>query len=201
MRTHIKSHGMRNSNTMAIAPTATISYIQGCSPSVEPDFSTLFVYENKSGYLFITNEWFVKECKDLEVWTPQFIETLKSVDGDVTRLNGELSEGLKNRFRTAFAHDQFKLVDGAAARQKWIDMGQSLNLFNNFNSLKYLNDLYMHARIRGLKSTYYLRNKSASKIEKTTSVDDTNNSDSDNDDTLEPSAASCDIDGTCESCQ
>jgi len=166
VRSHIKEYGMRNSNTMAIAPTATISYIQGCSPSVEPDFSTLFVYENKSGNLFITNEWFVEECKNLEVWTPQFIETLKAVNGDVRRLNGELPEDLKNRFRTAFDHDQFKLIDSAAAKQKWIDMGQSLNLFNNKSSLKFLNDLYMHARIRGLKSTYYLRNKSASEIEK-----------------------------------
>jgi len=201
VRSHIKEHGMRNSNTMAIAPTATISYIQGCSPSVEPDFSTLFVYENKSGNLFITNEWFVKECKELEVWTSQFIETLKSVDGDVGRLNGDLPQDLKDRYRTAFDHDQFKLIDCGAARQKWIDMGQSLNLFNNKSSLKFLNDLYMHARIRGLKSTYYLRNKSASEIEKSTSNSNDNHSDSDNTDALNPAAQSCGVDETCESCQ
>ena len=116
---------------MAIAPTATISYIQGCSPSIEPDFSTLFVYENKSGNLMIANEWFVKECKDLNVWDQNLVEMLKAVDGDVSRLNGELPEELKKRYRTAFDHDQFILIDCAASRQKWIDMGQSLNLFNN----------------------------------------------------------------------
>jgi len=192
IRDHIRQHGVRNSNTMAIAPTATISYIQGCSPTIEPDFSTLFVYENKSGNLFITNEWFVKECKDLGIWNQKLIDTLKIVDGDVMRLNGELPQDLKNRFRTAFDHDQFKLIDSAAARQKWIDMGQSLNLFNNSNSLKYLNDLYIHARNRGLKSTYYLRNKSASQIEKSTVTND--------------ESKSCSIEAmaqgeTCESCQ
>tara|TARA_B100000959_G_scaffold266123_1_gene308243 strand:- start:124 stop:789 length:666 start_codon:yes stop_codon:yes gene_type:complete len=190
LRQNIAADGMRNSNTMAIAPTATISYIQGCSPSVEPDFSTLFVYENKSGNLMIANEWFVKECKELEIWSPVLIEMLKAVDGDVNRLNGEMPEELKSRYQTAFDHDQFNLIDCAAARQKWIDMGQSLNLFNNSNSLKYLNDLYFHARRRGLKSTYYLRNKSASEIEKSTSVT-----------TTEPTACSVVNGSDCESCQ
>jgi len=196
-RAHIKEHGMRNSNTMAIAPTATISYIQGCSPSVEPDFSTLFVYENKSGNLFITNEWFVEECKKLSIWNQSFIDTLKSVDGDVSRLNGELPQDLKDRFRTAFDQDQFKLIDNAAAKQKWIDMGQSLNLFNKSTSLKYLNDIYMHARSRGLKSTYYLRNKSASNIEKSTSH---NREIASKHEALEGQSCSI-LDPTCESCQ
>ncbi|MAF25000.1 hypothetical protein CL634_05430 [bacterium] len=192
LRENIKIHGMRNSNTMAIAPTATISYIQGCSPSVEPDFSMLFVYENKSGNLLVTNEWFVKECKKLEIWNSSFIEMIKAVDGDLGLLNGELSDELKGRYRTAFDHDQFKLIDCAAARQKWIDMGQSLNLYNKSNSLKYLSDLYIHARDRGLKSTYYLRNRAASKIEKSTNA--------------KQEASSCSIEAQargeeCESCQ
>ncbi len=132
---------------------------------------------------------------------------LKAVDGDVLRLNGELPEELKDRYRTAFDHDQFILVEAAAAKQKWIDMGQSLNLFNNKSSLKYLNDLYIHARNCGLKSTYYLRNKSASEIEKSTSkevsddsdTDDNHSGDSDNSD-LDPKACSV-LDPTCESCQ
>jgi ribonucleoside-diphosphate reductase alpha chain len=202
LRNHIGSHGMRNSNTMAIAPTATISYIQGCSASIEPDFSTLFVYENKSGNLTIVNEWFINECKELGIWTPKLIEMLKAVDGDVTRLNGELPEDLKNRYRTAFDHDQFLLIDSAAARQKWIDMGQSLNLFNSSNSLKYLNDLYLHARNRGLKSTYYLRNRAASKIEKSTGGGDTGNSNTGDSDSSESTPTACSIiDPTCESCQ
>lgn len=191
VRSSISKSGMRNSNTMAIAPTATISYIQGCSPSIDPDFSTFFVYENKSGNLFITNEWFVKECKDLGIWNNKFREALKMVDGDVNLLSGEvLPTELKAKYKTAFDQDQFKLVDCAAARQKWIDMGQSLNLFNNSTSLKYLNDLYFHAKDRGLKSTYYLRNKSASKIEKSTSTPTEQ----------EPKACSI-LDPDCESCQ
>jgi ribonucleoside-diphosphate reductase alpha chain len=191
VRSSISANGMRNSNTMAIAPTATISYIQGCSPSIDPDFSTFFVYENKSGNLFITNEWFVKECKDLGIWNNTFIEALKMVDGDVSLLSDEvLPPDLKAKYKTAFDQDQFKLVDCAAARQKWIDMGQSLNLFNNSTSLKYLNDLYFHAKDRGLKSTYYLRNKSASKIEKSTASKKEK----------EPEACSI-LDPDCESCQ
>jgi ribonucleoside-diphosphate reductase alpha chain len=190
-RSSIAENGIRNSNTMAIAPTATISYIQGCSPSIDPDFSTFFVYENKSGNLFITNEWFVKECKDLGIWNNAFREALKMVDGDVSLLSDEVIPiDLKSKYKTAFDQDQFKLVDCAAARQKWIDMGQSLNLFNNSTSLKYLNDLYFHAKDRGLKSTYYLRNKSASKIEKSTGSKTEQ----------EPEACSI-LDPDCESCQ
>jgi len=170
LRGHIKDHGMRNSNTMAIAPTATISYIQGCSPCIEPDFSVLFVYENKSGNLMIVNEWFIKECKERGIWNQNLVDLIVSVNGELSSLNGEIPEDLKSRFRTAFEHDQFKLVESAAAKQKWIDMGQSLNLFNNKTSLKYLNDLYLHARNCGLKSTYYLRNKAASEIEKSTNT-------------------------------
>ena len=191
LRSSISENGMRNSNTMAIAPTATISYIQGCSPSIDPDFSTFFVYENKSGNLFITNEWFVKECKTLGIWNNTFREALKMVDGDVSLLSDEvIPADLKSRYKTAFDQDQFKLVDCAAARQKWIDMGQSLNLFNNSTSLKYLNDLYFHAKDRGLKSTYYLRNKSASKIEKSTATNKEQ----------EPKECSI-LDTECESCQ
>lgn len=199
VRSHIKDHGMRNSNTMAIAPTATISYIQGCSPCIEPDFSTLFVYENKSGNLTIVNEWFVKEAKALGIWNQNLIEAIKSVDGDLSLLE-DIPEDLKTRYRTAFNQDQFKVIDSAAAKQKWIDMGQSLNLFNKETSLKYLNDLYIYARNKGLKSTYYLRNKSASQIEKSTNtpikeIESKHEA-------IEDMAKACSIiDPTCESCQ
>ena len=112
---------------------------------------------------------------------------------------------IKDRYRTAFDHDQFKLIDSAAAKQKWIDMGQSLNLFNNKSSLKFLNDLYIHARNCGLKSTYYLRNKSASEIEKSTKiekVDNTNNNNTDSSDDNLSNVKACSIlDPNCESCQ
>jgi ribonucleoside-diphosphate reductase alpha chain len=192
LRKSIKENGMRNSNTMAIAPTATISYIQGCSPCIEPDFSVLFVYENKSGNLTIVNEWFIKECKELGIWNHSLIDAIKAVDGDLSLLpDGLVPKDLKDRYCNAFERDQFKLIDSAAAKQKWIDMGQSLNLFNKETSLKYLNDLYIHARNSGLKSTYYLRNKSASKIEKSTKTEIPSE---------EPKACSI-LDPTCESCQ
>tara|TARA_Y100001963_G_scaffold93431_1_gene128655 strand:- start:19932 stop:22388 length:2457 start_codon:yes stop_codon:yes gene_type:complete len=200
VRDSISESGMRNSNTMAIAPTATISYIQGCSPCIEPDFSVLFVYENKSGNLTIVNEWFIKECKDRGIWNQSMVEAIKSVDGDLSMLNGEIPEDLKERYCTAFNHDQFKLVDLAAAKQKWIDMGQSLNLFNKETSLKYLNDLYIHARNRGLKSTYYLRNKSASKIEKSTNTQMADQIASKHE-ALSGQTACSILDPTCESCQ
>ena len=200
LRSHIKDHGMRNSNTMAIAPTATISYIQGCSPCIEPDFSVLFVYENKSGNLTIVNEWFIKECKERGIWNQALIEAIKSVDGDLSLLNGDIPEDLKERYSTCFERDQFKLIDSAAAKQKWIDMGQSLNLFNKETSLKYLNDLYIHARNRGLKSTYYLRNLSASKIEKSTNTP-MQEIESKHEAIGEMAKACSILDPTCESCQ
>jgi len=200
LRGDIKEHGMRNSNTMAIAPTATISYIQGCSPCIEPDFSVLFVYENKSGNLTIVNEWFIKECKKRGIWNQGLIDAIKSVDGDISLLNGDIPEDLKHRFSTCFERDQFKLIDSAAAKQKWIDMGQSLNLFNKETSLKYLNDLYIHARNRGLKSTYYLRNLSASKIEKSTNTP--MQEIEGKHEAIGEMAKACSIlDPTCESCQ
>ena len=199
LRSHIKEYGMRNSNTMAIAPTATISYIQGCSPCIEPDFSTLFVYENKSGNLTIINEWFVKEAKELGIWNQSLIDAIKASDGDLELIE-DIPEDLKTRYCTAFQRDQFKLIDSAAAKQKWIDMGQSLNLFNKEKSLKYLNDLYIHARNRGLKSTYYLRNQSASKIEKSTNTP--MREIEGKHEAIEEMAKACSIlDPTCESCQ
>ena len=202
LRQHIIENGMRNSNTMAIAPTATISYIQGCSPCIEPDFSVLFVYENKSGNLTIINEWFISECRKRGIWNQAMIDAIKAVDGDLSRLNGDIPPDLKDRFRTAFDHDQFKLIDGAAAKQKWIDMGQSLNLFNKTTSLKYLHDLYFYAKNKGLKSTYYLRNRSASEVEKSTGPSgDVGNNDASDDGGGTPLEACSVLDPACESCQ
>ena len=150
----------------------------------------------------IVNEWFIKECKELNIWNIRLVEALKAVDGDVSLLSDEvIPPNLKSRYRTAFDHDQFKLIDGAAARQKWIDMGQSLNLFNKETSLKYLNDLYFYAKNSGLKSTYYLRNKSASKIEKSTANDSSRNTNSVYDANESSSEACSILDPTCESCQ
>lgn len=168
LRAHVKEHGMRNSNVMAIAPTATISYIQGCEQSIEPNYSVLFVYENKSGNFYVSNEHFVRDMKKIGLWTPSFAEAVKAVDGDVSLLN--IPDKYKEKYKTAFDRDMFKLIEAAAARQVFIDMGMSFNIYNKGTSLKYMNDIAFSAWKLGLKTTYYWRNTSASKIEKSTSV-------------------------------
>jgi len=166
LREHITRYGMRNSNTMAIAPTATIGYINGVEQSVEPNFSVLFVYECKSGNFYITNEQFVSDMKKAGLWSAQLAEAVKDVDGDVTLL--KIPKIYQEKYKTAFDRDMFKLIKCNAARQKWIDQGVSFNLYNKETSLKYLNDIYMAAWESGLKTTYYLRNRGASKVEKST---------------------------------
>lgn len=163
----VAKYGMRNSNTMAIAPTATISSIVGCTPSIEPRYSVLYVYSTLSGEFTMVNEYFVKELKDLDLWSHDMLDKVKNTDGDLTNIE-EIPEDVKRKFKTAFQQDQFMMINSAAARQKWIDMGQSLNLYNSETSLKYMNDLYIAAWQSGLKTTYYLRNKAASRVEKST---------------------------------
>ena len=168
VRKHISEHGMRNSNTMAIAPTATISYICGCSQSIEPNFGVIFVYSTLSGEFTQINEYFVEDIKKAGLWSQYFVDAIKSVDGDLSKLENTIPDKIKQKYKTAFQQDQLKLIDCAAARQKWIDQGQSLNLYNNKTSLKFLNNMYMHAWKSGLKTTYYLRSTAASTIEKST---------------------------------
>ena len=169
VRIHVNEHGMRNSNVMAIAPTATIGYINGVEQSIEPNFSVLFVYENKSGNFFVTNEHFVKDMKDADLWSVEMSSMIKRVDGDLSLLNGAIPEEIKEKYKTAFDRDMFKLIDCNAVRQKWIDQSVSFNLYNKSTSLKYLNDIYMACWEAGLKTTYYLRNRAATKVEKSTS--------------------------------
>ena len=193
VRDQIKQSGMRNSNVMAIAPTATIGYINGIEQSIEPNFSVLFVYENKSGNFYITNEHFVKDMKDAGKWSTELSSMVKSADGDLSLLNGSIPEELKEKYKTAFDRDMLKLIECNSVRQKWIDQAVSFNLYNKTTSLKYLNDIYMACWEAGLKTTYYLRNRAASKIEKSTEAE-------------ESQASACSIEamkngGTCESCQ
>lgn len=164
VRDSIKKHGIRNSNTMAIAPNASIAYQVGCEQSIEPFFSVLFRYENKSGNYYIVNFHFVDAMKKRGLWTPEMAEAVKQADGDISLLN--IPQDLKDIYKTAFDRDQKKLIEATAARQKWIDQGISFNLYNGNTSLKFLNDIYIHSAESGLKSTYYLRNKAASKIQK-----------------------------------
>lgn len=141
----------------------TISYIMGCSPCTEPIFNPIFVYKNMSGDFTIVNEELVNDLKSRGMWNNQTLNKLKQSDGDVSVLG--IPE-LTDLYKSAFDIDQFKLLDAAAARGKWIDQAMSVNLFNNRTSLKYLSDLYMHAWKIGLKTTYYLRNRAASAVEK-----------------------------------
>ena len=196
VRKHIAQFGMRNSNVMAIAPTATIGYINGIEQSIEPNFSVLFVYENKSGNFFITNEHFVRDMKDRDLWSTEVSAMVKSVDGDLSLLHDEIPEDLKEKYKTAFDRDMLKLIECNSVRQKWIDQAVSFNLYNKSTSLKYLNDIYMASWKAGLKTTYYLRNRAASKVEKANETQSTSAS--------EPSA--CSIEAMkngeiCESCQ
>ena len=168
VRKHIKEHGMRNSNVMAIAPTATIGYINGIEQSIEPNFSVLFVYECKSGNFYITNPHFVRDMKELDLWSPEVAALIKSVDGDLSLVNGEIPTYIKEKYKTAFDRDMFKLIECNAVRQKWMDQSVSFNLYNKTSSLKYLNDLYVACWESGMKTTYYLRNRAATKVEKST---------------------------------
>lgn len=173
VRSQVKKYGMRNSNVMAIAPTATIGYINGVEQSIEPNFSTLFVYENKSGNFYIINEHFVNDMKSLNLWNTDTADLIKKVDGDLSRLNGEIPESIKLKYKTVFNRDMFKLIEANAARQKWMDQSISFNLYNSGTSLKYLNDIYMACWESGLKTTYYLRNQAATKVEKSTTEEST----------------------------
>lgn len=193
VRKHITEFGMRNSNVMAIAPTATIGYINGIEQSIEPNFSVLFVYENKSGNFFITNEHFVKDMKNRDLWSTEMATLVKDVDGDLSLLTGVIPDELKNKYKTAFDRDMLKLIECNSVRQKWIDQAVSFNLYNKTTSLKYLNDIYTASWEAGLKTTYYLRNRAASKVEKSTSSE-------------EQTPSACSIEAMkngeiCESCQ
>jgi ribonucleoside-diphosphate reductase alpha chain len=174
VRAAIKNHGMRNSNTMAIAPTATIANITGVSQSVEPTYKNLFAKANLSGDFIVVNDYLVEQLKERDLWDKDMVEDLKYYDGSVMEI-GRVPEDLKEIFRTAFEIDSKWLIACAARRQKWIDMGQSLNLYFDLNQVpegqktgRMLSDMYFYAWEAGLKTTYYLRSLAATQIEKST---------------------------------
>jgi ribonucleoside-diphosphate reductase alpha chain len=167
VRTAVRRYGMRNSNTMAIAPTATISNIVGVSQSIEPSFSNLYVKSNLSGEFTIVNEWLIADLKARGLWDQQMLDDLKHADGsvqDVPRIPADLED----RYRNAFEIEPFWLIECAAQRQIWIDMGQSLNLYVSQPSGRALSEMYQLAWKKGLKTTYYLRNNAATQAEKST---------------------------------
>lgn len=169
LRAKIKQHGMRNSNCLAIAPTATISNICNITPSIEPIYRNLFVKSNMSGEFTIINPYLVKDLKKLGLWDKVMIHDLKYYDGSVQKID-RIPDRLKAIYATAFEIDPICLIEAASRRQKWIDQSQSLNLFMLEPSGKKLDALYKEAWLRGLKTTYYLRTQSSSQLEKATTT-------------------------------
>jgi len=167
VRQHVKEFGIRNSNVMAIAPTATIGNISGAYPCIEPIYKNIYVKANVSGEFTIINHYLVEDLKKLNLWNDEMLEQLKYNDGNLNKIAG-IPDKLKDKYKEAFDIDATSLIDIAAARGKWIDQSQSLNIFIQGVSGKKLDDAYMYAWSKGLKTTYYLRSMAATQIEKST---------------------------------
>ncbi|HEY3756881.1 MAG TPA: ribonucleoside-diphosphate reductase subunit alpha [Opitutaceae bacterium] len=167
LRGKIRSQGMRNSNVLAIAPTATISNITNTSPCIEPTYKNLFVKSNLSGEFIVLNPYLVKDLKAQGLWDQDMIDHLKYFDGELKDID-RVPADLKAKYLTAFDIDPKWIVEAAGRRQKWIDQSQSVNLWIKTPDLKTLSHMYRHAWHAGLKTTYYLRSLGASNIEKAT---------------------------------
>lgn len=167
LKAKVSQTGLRNSNLMAIAPTATISNIIGTTPCIEPTFKNLYVSSNLSGEFTVINQWLVQDLEKRGLWEPDMIAALKAVDGKLSRLTS-IPADLKAKYPDVFEIDQNWLIRAAAIRGKWIDQSQSLNLFVAQPSGKLLHELYTTAWTMGLKTTYYLRSLAASQVEKAT---------------------------------
>jgi len=170
LRTRVQTVGIRNSNCMAIAPTATIANITGVSQSIEPTYQNLYVKSNLSGEFTVVNEYLVNDLKKLDLWDEVMAHDLKYFDGSVQKID-RVPKEIKEIYKCAFEIDAKRLVDAASRRQKWIDQAQSLNLYMREPNGKKLDELYKHAWTSGLKTTYYLRTMGATHAEKTT-IDD-----------------------------
>jgi ribonucleoside-diphosphate reductase alpha chain len=198
LRAQVKK-GMRNSNTMAIAPTATISNICGVAQSIEPTYQNLFVKSNLSGEFTVINPYLVKDLKALNLWDEVMVNDLKYFNGSVKSIQ-RVPEELKTLYATAFEVEPKWIVDAASRRQKWIDQAQSLNLYMAETSGKKLDVLYRMAWLTGLKTTYYLRSMGATNAEKSTIHDGALNAVKMM--SAEPTPKACSInDPDCEACQ
>ncbi len=197
VRDHVKQYGMRNSNTMAIAPTATISNISGCLPCIEPIYKNIYVKSNMSGEFTIINNYLVNDLKKLNLWNQDMLDQIKFHDGNIEKIQ-TIPQNIRAKYKEAFDIDPEWLLKLTAERGKWIDQSQSHNVFLKGVSGQKLNTIYLTAWKLGLKSTYYLRTLGASQIEKSTLdakkfgfTQKRNNS-----------TTSCNInDQSCESCQ
>ncbi len=202
LRERVKTVGMRNSNCMAIAPTATISNICGVCQSIEPTYQNLFVKSNLSGEFTVVNPYLVQDLKAHDLWDAVMVHDLKYYDGSIQPID-RVPQELKDLYATAFEMDARWLVEAAARRQKWIDQGQSLNLYMAEPSGKKLDQLYKLAWVRGLKTTYYLRAMGATHVEKSTLADGKLNAVKGpaNGSGSEPPKACAVLDPDCEGCQ
>jgi len=167
VREAVRKYGLRNSNCLAIAPTATISNISGCLPSIEPIYKNLYVKSNFSGEFVVVNEYLVNDLKQLNLWTKDLREKIKYYDGSIQKIM-EIPAEIRARYKEVFEIDPHWLVLHAARRSKWIDQSQSLNIFTSSRSGRFITDVYLTAWRMGLKTTYYLRTLAASAIEKST---------------------------------
>ena len=206
LRKTVKKQGMRNSNVMAIAPTATIANITGVSQSIEPTYQNLYVKSNLSGEFTVTNIPMVKTLKSLGLWDSVMINDLKYYDGSVKEIS-RIPEDVKKLYATSFDIEPRWLIDAASRRQKWIDQSQSLNLYIDEPNGKKLDIMYRMAWLRGLKTTYYLRSRSATTAEKSTiatgelnAVSATAQPEAPQPATTAPSACSV-LDPDCDACQ
>ena len=198
LRARIKQTGMRNSNVLAIAPTATIANISGISASIEPTYQNLYVKSNLSGEFTVVNPYLVDDLKKLNLWDDVMVNDLKYYEGSVQKID-RVPDEIKHLYATAFEMEPRWLVDAASRRQKWIDQAQSLNLYVAGASGKKLDITYRMAWLRGLKTTYYLRALAATTTEKSTVSDNSLNKVS-NETVPVPMACSLD-DPDCEACQ
>ena len=167
LRGRVYATGMRNSNCLAIAPTATISNICGVSQSIEPTYQNLYAKSNLSGEFTYVNPWLVRDLKERGLWDEVMVNDLKHYDGSVQQIS-RIPDELKQLYRCAFEIDSRWLIEAASRRQKWIDQAQSLNLYIARPSGRALEAIYRTAWMRGLKTTYYLRSLGATNVEKST---------------------------------
>ena len=212
VRAHVREHGMRNSNTMAIAPTATISTISGCFPSIEPIYQNVYVKSNISGEFTVANPYLVGDLKQAGLWDREMFEQLKFHDGSVQALHA-IPAPLRAKYRTAFEVDPLHCLRMTAARSKWIDQSQSHNVFMRGTSGQALSEIYQTAWKLGLKTTYYLRTLAASQVEKSTLGSQygftqkrangaaANGTPADAEPQNGQDAAACNLDEDCEACQ
>jgi len=165
VRESVKKYGMRNSNCMAIAPTATTANISGATPGIEPIYKNIYVKANISGDFIVVNNALVADLKKLGIWSKDMLDKIKYHDGSIADI-AEIPQEVKAKYKETFEIDMRWLVKAAAARGKWIDQSQSLNIFYAGSSGQEISDLYMYAWEAGVKTTYYLRSLGASQVEK-----------------------------------